>query len=80
MISMRMLILSYTIQLVIANVCTKFQNPRCSSSWEIFDTNLPKHYIGVRDGKNDKRRQNKFQHRGFLLHIRVQPSGDVNKI
>ena len=34
---MRMLILSYTIQLVIPNVCTKFQNPRCSSSQKIFD-------------------------------------------
>ena len=30
-IRMRMLILSYTIQQVIPNVCTKFQNPRCSS-------------------------------------------------
>ena len=37
MISMRILILSYTIQQVIPNVCTKFQDPRCSSSWEIFD-------------------------------------------
>ena len=37
MISMRMLILSYTIQQVISNVCTKCQNPRCSSSWEILD-------------------------------------------
>ena len=32
MIGMRMLILSYTIQQVIPNVYTKFQNPRCSSS------------------------------------------------
>ena len=31
-ISMRMLNLSYTIQVVIPNVCIKFQNPRCSSS------------------------------------------------
>ena len=37
MVSMRMLILSYKIQVVIPNVCTKFQNPRCSSSQEIFD-------------------------------------------
>ena len=27
----------YTVQLVIPNVCTKFQNPKHSSSWEIFD-------------------------------------------
>ena len=36
-ISRRRLILSYTIQEVIPNVCTTFQNPRFSSSWEIFD-------------------------------------------
>ena len=32
MISRWRLILSYTIQLVIPNICTKFQNPRFSSS------------------------------------------------
>ena len=32
MISRRRLILSYTIQQVIPNICTKFQNPRFSSS------------------------------------------------
>ena len=37
MIRIRMLILSYMIQQVIPNVCTKFQNPRWSSSWEILD-------------------------------------------
>ena len=37
MISRRRLILSYTIQEVIPNIFTKFQNPRFSSSWEIFD-------------------------------------------
>ena len=36
MISMRMLILSYIIQ-VIPNVCTKFQNPKHSGSGEILD-------------------------------------------
>ena len=30
--SMRMLILSYMIPVVVLNICTKFQNPRCSSS------------------------------------------------
>ena len=34
MISSSMLILSDTIQQVIPNICTKFQNPRHSSSWE----------------------------------------------
>ena len=37
MISRRRLILSYTIQQIIPNICTKFQNPRFNSSWEIFD-------------------------------------------
>ena len=37
MINRRRLILSYTIQQVIPNICTKFQNPRHSSSREIFD-------------------------------------------
>ena len=32
MINMRMLNLSYTIEVVIPSVCTKFQNPKCSSS------------------------------------------------
>ena len=36
MISRRRLILFYTIQQVIPNICTKFQNPRHSSSWEIW--------------------------------------------
>ena len=53
MINRRRLILSYTIQ-VIPNICTKFQNPRHSSSWEIFDTNFPMYYIGVGDGKKAK--------------------------
>ena len=39
-ISMRMLILFYTIQQVIANVCILFQNPRCSSSCKIFEENI----------------------------------------
>ena len=38
---------------VIPNICTKFQNPR-RSSWEIFDTNFPMYYIGVRDWKKEK--------------------------
>ena len=54
MISSSMLILFYTIQQVISNICTKFQNPRHSSSCEIFDTNFPMYYIGRRDGKKGK--------------------------
>ena len=58
MISRRRLILFYTIQQVIPNICSKFQNPRCSSSLEIFDTNFPMYYIGVRDGKKEKWKEN----------------------
>ena len=67
MISSSMLILLYTIQQVIPNICTKFQNPRRSSSWEIFDTNFPMYYIGVSDGKMEKDGQNKSQHLGFSV-------------
>ena len=65
----RMLILSYTIQMVVPNVNTKFWNPRCSSSWEIFETNVPVHCTGVKDGKKGKkvkRSHKKFQHCDFL--------------
>ena len=41
----------YTVQLVLSDVCTKFQNSRSSSSLEIFDENFHIHYIGVRDRK-----------------------------
>ena len=54
---MRMLILSRTIQEVTLNVCTEFQNPRCSSSCEILNAYLHMHYIGVRDGKIEKRKK-----------------------
>ena len=54
MVSIRRLILSYTMQQVIHNICTKFQDPRCSCSREIFDTNVPMYYSGVRDGKKQK--------------------------
>ena len=37
LISNMWLILSYTVQLVIPNVCTKLQNPKSSSFREIFD-------------------------------------------
>ena len=32
MVNIRRLIFSYTMQQVIPNICTKFQNPRCSCS------------------------------------------------
>ena len=39
----------YTVQLLISDVCTKFQTSRSSSSGEIFDENFHMHYLGVRD-------------------------------
>ena len=58
-----MLILFYAIQQVIPNICTKFQNPRHSISWEIFDTNFPMYYIGVRDGKKKNEKKANINHR-----------------
>ena len=55
------------------NACSKFQNPRCSSSWEVFDINFPMQYIGVRDVKKGEKEgkinQYKFQHRGLIFMI-----------
>ena len=39
---------------MIHNICTKIQNPMCNSSFEIFDTDFPMYYIGLRDGKKEK--------------------------
>ena len=77
MIGSRMLILFYTIQQVIPNICTKFQNPRHSSFWEIVDTNFPMYYIWVRDGKMEKKA--KFNHRILVLFptIYLVPPQDV---
>ena len=54
MVGIRRLILSYTMQQVIPNILYQISNLRCSYSWEIFDTNFPKYYTGVRDGKKAK--------------------------
>ena len=55
-ISMRMLILSYSLQLVVHKQCLyQFQNPTCSSSWGMFDKNFSIHDTGVRDGKKKKK-------------------------
>ena len=61
MISSSMPILFYTIQ-VIPNICIKFQNPRHSSSWEIFDTNFPMYYNEhwSERWKNKKKRSKKI--------------------
>ena len=48
------LIFLNTVQLVISDVCTKFQNFRPSSSGESFDENFHMHYLGVREGKRKK--------------------------
>ena len=38
---------------MIHNICIKLQNPMCNSSWEIFVTNFPMYYTGVRDRKKE---------------------------
>ena len=53
-ISSRRLILICTLHQVIPNICTKFQNPKHSSSWVILDTNFPVYYIEMRDEKKGK--------------------------
>ena len=81
MIISRRLILFYTIQQVIPNICTKCQNPRRSRCWEIFNTNFPMYYIRVRDRKNGKKDgKNKSQHLGFLFQNILGHSQSVYKI
>ena len=53
LISHMWLILLYTVQPVIPDVCYKFQNARSSSSCEIFDENFHIHYYGVTDRKRE---------------------------
>ena len=48
------LILLYTVKPVIPDVCTKFPNPRSSSSCGIFDENFHIQYFGVTDQKREK--------------------------
>ena len=45
MIRRKRLILFYTIQQVIPNICSKFQNAMFSSSWEIFDEKKSLHTL-----------------------------------
>ena len=71
MLSSSRLILFYTIQQVIPNICTKFQNPRRSSSWKIFDTNFSMYYIVVRDGKKEKWKKAKINHRILVFFLTI---------
>ena len=60
----------YTVQLLISDVCTKFQNSRSSSPRVIFDENFHIHYLGVRDLKKEKIEKEgkiKSQHPWFCL-------------
>ena len=68
------------IQQVIPNICTKFQNPWHSSSWEIFDTHFTMYYIGVREGKMEKRRQKLIIASCFFSNNILGPSQGVYKI
>ena len=67
LISPMWLILYYTVQAIIPDVCTKFQNPRSSSSREIFDENLHIQYLGeIEKRKNKKEGESKSQHLEFV--------------
>ena len=57
----------YTVQLVISDVCIKFQNSKSGSSLEFFDEKFNTHYIGVRDRKIEEEGQNKSQHLVFVF-------------
>ena len=72
MISSSRLLFFYTIQQATPNICTKFQNPRCSSSWEIFYTNFPMYDIGVRDVKKEKwKKKAKINHRILVFFLTI---------
>ena len=67
LISHMWLILLYTVQPVIPDVCTKFQNPRSSSSWEIFDENFHIYYLERLKKEKIEKGKNKSRHLGFVL-------------
>ena len=59
----------YTVQLLISDVCTKFQNSRSSSSGEIFDEKFP--YAlpwseRLKKGKNRKKAKLNLSTLGFV--------------
>ena len=56
-INMRMLVLSYKIQLVVSNIYTKCLIPRCCSSWQKFYTISPMHLIKL---KKERKKEGKI--------------------
>ena len=77
---MRMLILSFTIRVVVPNVCTNFEILGAAVPVKSL-TQISLCIIPVRDGeKKGKSSQKKFQHCGFLLHKILQPSVGVYRI
>ena len=78
-----MLLLSYTIQKIILNVSINFQNPRFSIYCEMFDTNSPMYYSGVRDRKNEKWKKegkNKSQCLSFIFNTQYHQSQGMHTI
>ena len=75
------LILSYTVQLVIPNVCTKFDNPKSSSCYEIFDDGRCTYALHRRDGKIETfEKEGKINISNFLLHNILGHPQDVYKV
>ena len=44
----------YTIQLITIKLCTKFQNPKSSSCWKLFDRKKSKYSVKIFTGKKEK--------------------------
>ena len=70
MISSSRLILFYTIQQVIPNICTKFQNPRRSSSWEIFWHKFP-YVLQWRERWKYHKKKAKINHRILVFFFTI---------
>ena len=68
MISSSMLILFYTIQQVIPNICTKFQNPRHPEKSLTQISLCIALEREMKKGKMEREGKNKSQHLGFLSH------------
>ena len=59
-----------TMQLITIKLCTKFQNPKSNSCWEIFDRkNVHMYYMGVREEKIENLNKEGKMRTGILIFI-----------
>ena len=82
MISRRRLILSNTIQQVISNICTKFQNPRFSISWEIFDERkFTLTHTHTKKKKKKKKKKNIVTEKTKTIYpLYTSYTGDISRV